>query len=79
MHATRKKPTRTDLLAVIGSLQNLIGAALEANHDRNPNSFAQTTGHLNHASELCIEARGYDPPTAGDRSPWVEPLRKPKV
>ena len=59
---TRQKPTRRDLLLVIGRLQDLIGLALAENNDRNPNRVEDTTDALNKAHELCVTARGYDPP-----------------
>ena len=59
---TRQKPTRRDMLLVIGRLQDLIGNALAANNDRNPNRLEDTTDALNEAHELCIAARTHDPP-----------------
>ena len=59
---TRQKPTRRDLLLVIGRLQDLLGNALAANNDRNPSRLENTTDALNEAHELCIAARTHDPP-----------------
>ena len=72
-----KRPTRTDLLRVIGRLQTLVGDALSANNGRNPNSRAQSEGALRAAFRLCVEATSHDPsedsdPTGkgwGDASP----------
>lgn len=66
----RKRPTRTDLLGVIGRLQNLVGRASAANNDRNPNRHAEVEGYLRAAHQLCIDAAAYDPPETGIRSPW---------
>lgn len=63
-----RKPTRRDLLQVIGRLQNLIGGALEVNHDRNRDSHAQTTLALDTAHSMCIEALAQDPADASEPS-----------
>lgn len=65
----KRKPTRRDLLIVIGRLQDLIGDIVVVFHDRNPNREAQTNARIRRALALCIEVRSYDPPTDG-RSPW---------
>ena len=65
---SNRKPTRRDLLQVIGRLQHLVGSAMSVNHDRNPHSHAQTTAALEDAHSLCIEALGQDPPEASDPS-----------
>lgn len=56
-----KRHTRTDLLAAITSLQGLIGRAMGANSDRNPNRQAQLDDYLHRAHDLCIEATSTDP------------------
>lgn len=58
-----KKPTRKDLLVIIGELQTLIGSAhgLHAN-DRNPMGFEDGQKKLEQAHELCIQARSFDKP-----------------
>ena len=58
----RRKPTRKDLLVVIGELQNRIGLAKALCNDRNPDRQAQVDHALQTAIELCVEARSYDPP-----------------
>ena len=67
----KRKPTRRDLLIVIGRLQRLIGFAKGANNDRNQNRFAHVDVALAVAHDLCIDARSFDPPVEG-RSPWAE-------
>lgn len=63
----RRKPTRTELLAVIDRLQGLIGEALAAvGNDRSPNRLAETQGPLEEAHELCVLARAADPPCSAD-------------
>lgn len=67
----RRKPTRRDLLVVIGRLQDLIGrASSHAGNDRSPNRLANTQGTLDEAVQLCVEARCYDPPIK-DSGPWA--------
>lgn len=58
-----KKPSRKDLLKVIGELQDLVGAAhgLHAN-DRNRMGFEEGQKKLEAAHDLCIEARSFDKP-----------------
>lgn len=68
----KRKPTRRDLLIVIGRLQNLIGIARGANNDRNRERQAQVDGRLEEAHNLCIEARSFDPPLE-DTGPWSGP------
>ena len=63
-----KRPTRTDLLRVIGRLQHLVGTAQAVNHDRNPNSKAQSDAALRTAHNLCIEATAFDPPNASENT-----------
>lgn len=63
-----KKPSRTDLLGAISSLQGLIGRTMAVNNDRNPNRKAQVDDLLGRAHQLCIDARSDDPPSAGSKS-----------
>lgn len=58
-----KKPSRKDLLKVIGELQNLVGSAhgLHGN-DRNRMGFEEGQKKLEQAHELCIQARSFDKP-----------------
>lgn len=74
----RRRPGRSDLIAVITSLQSLVGAAKSAMHDRNPNREAEVKGYLDQAHALCVEARSYDSPAAGSRSPWNREPVKPR-
>ena len=68
----KRRPTRRDLLIVIGRLQNLIGLALiGAMNDRDPEQMDKTLGPLNIASALCIESRSQDPPLE-DTGPWSQ-------
>ena len=67
----RRKPTRRDLLVVIGRLQHLIGLAeCASGDDRSPHSRANTHGHLMAAHQLCIEARSQDEPIEDRFGPW---------
>jgi hypothetical protein len=68
----KRRPTRRDLLIVIGRLQGAIGRAQAENNDRNPNRFAQVNGVLGAALDLCVDVRGYDPPILKDTGPWAD-------
>jgi hypothetical protein len=76
--AKLRRPTRTDLLAVVGHLQEVLGALLAAKGDRNPNRAAEMAQLADYGLNVCIQARSFDPPTAGSRSPWAK-LEIPKV
>ena len=67
----KRRPTRRDLLIVIGRLQAKIGRAMSANNDRNPHRQAATDGALREALALCTEARGHDPPIDRPTGPWA--------
>ena len=65
------KPTRRDLLIVVGRLQDLVGRAMAQLNDRNPNRQEEVTATLNEAHTLAINARRFDPPTMGkSRNGW---------
>lgn len=68
MSPTRRKPTRRDLLVVIGRLQTLMGAVAGAASDKNPNRASQLLRLSEHGADLAIDARSYDPPVDG--GPW---------
>lgn len=56
------KPSRKDLLLVIGHLQGLVGDALAAyRNDRDPNRYGNVCSPLQEAEDLCIQARSFDP------------------
>ena len=61
-----RRPTRRDLLQVIGRLQTIIGGAKGASHDRNPNARAQVETALTLAQNLCLEATAQDPSEASE-------------
>lgn len=65
----RPKPTRRDLLVVVGRLQVLIGLIQARNNDRNQYKADEVDPLLEEAHELCISARSLDPPL-GDVGPW---------
>ncbi len=60
-----KRPSRRDLLRVVYELQNIVGRAMVANNDRNPNQWGDTTKALEEAHTLCIDARAFDQPDDG--------------
>lgn len=68
----KRKPTRRDLLIVIGRLQDKIGRAMAEDNDRNPNRAAQVQGVLTEAFDLCNEARAQDPSIEDNLGPWGE-------
>lgn len=70
MKPPKRKPTRRDLLVIIGRLQQKFGRISAANNDRNPNRDAEVGGVAAEGLNLCIEARGYDPPLDSRLGPW---------
>lgn len=71
--SARRKPTRRDLLIVVGRLENIIGAIGAAFNDRNPNRSAQVDQLVRRGLALCHDARGHDPPLpVRPRGPWAE-------
>lgn len=72
----KRKPTRRDLLVVIGRLQDLIGQAMAAHgNDRNPDGFEQGQDALDAAHALCVAATRQDPPIKSS-GPWAEKNRQ---
>lgn len=65
----KKKPSRRDLLVVIGRLQDMFGTALARNNDRNPERQGEVDAALSFGHHLCIEVRSHDPPLE-DSGPW---------
>ena len=69
----KRKPTRRDLLIVIGHLQTIIGTAKGiGQNDRNPNRAAQLTGALEAGFNLCLEALSQDKPIYKPSGPWAK-------
>lgn len=74
MTTPKKKPTRTDLLIVVGRLQDAIGAA-RADHfaDTEQASFERAQKTLADAFNLCVDAMSFDPPRKRrSRNGWGE-------
>lgn len=67
----RRKPTRRDLLIVIGRLQDIVGAIKAVDHDRNQNRADDKEPLFKKAFDLCVEARSYEPPIK-DSGPWSQ-------
>ncbi len=68
----RRRPTRRDLLVVIGRLQDLIGQAFASYaNDRNPNGFELGQDALNSAFYLCVKASAQDKPIKPS-GPWSQ-------
>ena len=67
----RRKPTRRDLLVVIGRLQGLIGD-INANvwNDQDQHSLEAVDKAIKEAFSLCVESRGWDPPIGNRLGPW---------
>ena len=55
----KTKPTRKELLMVLGRCQNLFGNVASASSDRNPNRDAQLNAISEIGFALCIEVLGY--------------------
>ena len=72
----KRKPTRRDLLVVVGRLQNMFGKLIAAAGDRNPERAKDIADICAQGVELCIEARSYEPPIEGQEGPWGEDERK---
>lgn len=73
-----RRPTRRDLLVVVGRLQTLISRLESAANDRNPNRAAWIAGIAREWFNLCVAARSYDTPVDG--GPWsVEPPQRKYV
>jgi hypothetical protein len=73
-----RKPTRRDLLVVIGRLQDLISRSSAAHgNDRNPDGFEQGMRWLQEAFGLCVSALGQDFPIkpTGPWGPQAHPAR----
>lgn len=67
----RKRPTRRDLLLVVGELQTIIGQISESAGDRNPNRAADIETYVKKGFQLALDARNFDPPTeGGSRNGW---------
>lgn len=65
-----RRPTRHDLLVIIGRLQNLVGHARARNNDRNPERQGDVDSTLDAAFALCVRARSQDPPL-NETGPWA--------
>ena len=71
----KRRPTRRDLLIVIGVLQDAIGLARSRyDDDRNPNGLEKGNLVLDKAHELCVRARSGDPPIETRLGPWGRPI-----
>jgi hypothetical protein len=67
----KRRPTRRDLLVVIGRLQDLISKASGSHgNDRDPNGFEVGMKTLDKAFSLCVEVLGYDFPIRRS-GPWA--------
>jgi len=75
----RRRPTKRDLLVIVGVLQDAIGQARGDNHDRNPNRFEDVDGTLAAAFDLCVAARSGYPAIEDRLGPWGARLTKRKV
>jgi hypothetical protein len=61
-----KKPTRRDLLLVIGELQDIIGAiGGSAMNDRQRERAESISLLVSRGMTLCIQATRFDPPLTG--------------
>ncbi len=63
------KPTRTDLMAVIAELQDIIVSVSAICGNDRADRLAPL---LSRGFDLCLAARAYDPSNVGERSRFVE-------
>lgn len=69
--AAKRRPTRHDLLVVIGRLQNLFGELAMVAGDRNPDRAHDIDRVQRAGLALCIEASAQDAPVTLS-GPWGE-------
>lgn len=70
-----RRPTRRDLLVVIGVLQDAIGLARSRyGDDRNRDGFEKGHLVLQKAHDLCVRVRSNDPPIENRLGPWGVPI-----
>lgn len=61
-----RRPTRRDLLLVIGELQNIIGAmGASYGNDRAIDRAGPLKELEKRGMDLCVKARSFDPPITG--------------
>jgi hypothetical protein len=66
MTTKQRKPTRRDLLLVIGELQDIIGhIGSSYDNDRGPDRAQLVRDGVERGLKLCFLARSYDPPLSG--------------
>ena len=71
----RRRPTRRDLLVLIGALQDVLGRALSAHHDdRSQNQHGPISKMFEDALATCIEARSHDEPIVTRAGEWGRPM-----
>jgi hypothetical protein len=69
---TKRRPTRRDLLIVIGRLQDQIGVGMMLlGDDRHRDGFELGMKSLRKSHDLCIEARSQEPPILHASGPWA--------
>jgi hypothetical protein len=66
----RRKPTRRDLLVVIGRLQDAIGRGLSAYDGEGRFRADAVHNALRPAFDLAVEALAQDPPLDPNTGPW---------
>jgi len=70
----RRRPTRRDLLVVVGQLQDAIGRlSAVTNNDRSPTRADDLKPLFAAAFDLCVAATAHDPPLTARLGPWGEP------
>jgi hypothetical protein len=72
----RKKPTRKDLLRVIGRLQDVTGKYMHPN-DRDMFWIDKFMSDMKDAFNLCISATSFDPPVEDEsKNGWMNNFKK---
>lgn len=69
--ATKRKPTKGDLIALVNLAAHEAGSALSCYHnDRQPDRAGEMQRRLERVQKLMLEAAGHFPPPK--RSPWTD-------
>jgi len=68
----RRKPTRRDLLIVIGRLEGAVAELANLYHPHENNTADRAHTIAKAAELLGRNARSYDPPVIGNLGPWGE-------
>jgi len=68
----RRKPTRRDLLIVIGRLEGAVSELANMFHPHANNTADRADVIARRALDIAFAARSFDPPVDGRLGPWGE-------